>query len=143
MALTQDEISQFLAERRNAVLGTIRKDGAPQLNPMWFHWTGEVFHISTTRTRFKYSHLKRDARVTLCIDDATGYKTVIVEGRATIQETDIWGPTRTIVEKYVVPAQVEDRMARLQSEPRVLLIIRPEKWISWDMALRAGPPRQG
>lgn len=142
MALAQDEINQFLAERRNAILGTIRKDGSPQLNPMWFHWTGEVFHISTTRTRFKYDHLKRDPRVTLCIDDVTGFKTVIVEGRATIEETDIWGPTRTIVEKYVDPAHVEARMTRMRTEPRVLLIIRPDKWISWDMALRAGPPRQ-
>jgi PPOX class probable F420-dependent enzyme len=142
MALAQAEIEQFLAERRNAVLGTIRKDGSPQLNPMWFHWTGEVFHISTTRTRFKYEHLKRDPRVTLCIDDVTGFKTVIVEGRATIVEENVEGPTRVIVEKYVDPEHVEARMARFRTEPRVLLVIKPEKWISWDMALRAGPPRQ-
>ncbi|MGE0826224.1 MAG: PPOX class F420-dependent oxidoreductase [Candidatus Binatia bacterium] len=142
MALAQETIAQFLAERRNAVLGTIRKDGSPQLNPMWFYWTGDVFHISTTRNRFKYGHLQRDPRVTLCIDDATGYKTVIVEGRAEIIETDIWQATQKIVEKYVDPPQVEARMARLRTEPRVLLVIRPEKWISWDLAQRSGPPRQ-
>jgi PPOX class probable F420-dependent enzyme len=142
MALTKEEIAQFLAERRNAVLGTLRKDGSPQLNPMWFHWTGEVFHISTTRSRFKYGHLKRDPRVTLCIDDATGFKTVIVKGRAEIIETDIWGPTRTIVEKYVDKDHVEARLTRMHTEPRVLLIVHPEKWISWDLAQRAGPARQ-
>lgn len=143
MALTKEEIAQFLAERRNAVLGTVRKDGSPQLNPMWFQWTGTVFHISTTRSRFKYGHLKRDPRVTLCIDDATGFKTVIVEGRAEIIENDIWGPTRAIVEKYVDKDQVEARMARLRTEPRVLVVVHPEKWISWDLTQRAGPPRQG
>ena len=142
MALAKEEIAQFLSERRNAVLGTLRKDGSPQLNPMWFHWTGEVFHISTTRSRFKYGHLKRDPRVTLCIDDVTGFKTIIVEGRAEIMEDEIWGPTRAIVEKYVDKDQVEARLARLRTEPRVLLVIRPEKWISWDMAQRAGPARQ-
>jgi PPOX class probable F420-dependent enzyme len=142
MALSQEDIARFLVERRNVVLGTIRKDGSPQLNPMWFYWNGEVFYISTTKTRFKYTHLQRDPRVTLCIDDATGYKTVIVEGRAAIVETDIWGPTRMIVEKYVDPAQVDARMARLRTEPRVLLVIRPEKWISWDLTQRSGPPRQ-
>ncbi len=141
MALAKEEIASFLAERRNAVLGTIRKDGSPQLNPMWFHWTGEVFYISTTRARFKYDSIRRDPRVTLCIDDATGFKTVIVEGRADVIEDDIWGPTRTIVEKYVEAGHVEARMARMRTEPRVLLVIRPEKWISWNMALRAGPPR--
>jgi PPOX class probable F420-dependent enzyme len=139
MALAKEAIERFLAERRNVVLGTLRKDGSPQLNPMWFHWTGEVFHISTTRSRFKYTHLKRDPRVTLCIDDATGFKSVIVEGRAEIIEDDIWGPTRTIVEKYVDKDQVETRLARLRTEPRVLLVIHPEKWLSWDLALRAGP----
>jgi PPOX class probable F420-dependent enzyme len=139
MSLSKEVIDQFLAERRNAVLGTIRKDGSPQLNPMWFYWTGEVFYISTTRSRFKYNHLQRDPRVALCIDDVTGFQTVIVEGRAQIVEDDIWGPTRLIVEKYVDKDHVEARLARMQTEPRVILIIRPEKWISWDMALRAGP----
>ena len=134
MALTKQEIDRFLAERRNVVLGTIRKDGSPQLNPMWFYWTGEVFYISTTKTRFKYGHLKRDPRITLCIDDATGFKTVIVEGRTEIVENDIWGPTRMIVEKYVAQDQVEARLARLSTEPRVLLVVHPEKWISWDLA---------
>ncbi|HXG21236.1 MAG TPA: PPOX class F420-dependent oxidoreductase [Methylomirabilota bacterium] len=141
MSLPKEEIERFLAERRNAVLGAIRKDGAPQLNPMWFHWTGDVFYISTTRTRFKYNHLKRDPRVTLCIDDVTGFRTVIVEGRAEIIEDDIWGPTRAIVEKYVDKDHVEARMARLRTEPRVLLKIHPDKWISWDLSLRAGPAR--
>jgi PPOX class probable F420-dependent enzyme len=140
MPLAKEEIERFLAERRNAVLGTIRTDGSPQLNPMWFDWTGEVFHISTTRTRFKYAHLKRDPRVTLCIDDSTGFKTVIVEGRAEIVEGDsIWGPTRKIVEKYVDKGHVEARLARLRTEPRVLIVVRPETWISWDLGLRAGP----
>jgi PPOX class probable F420-dependent enzyme len=139
MSLPKEVIDQFLAERRNAVLGTIRKDGSPQLNPMWFYWNGEVFYISTTRSRFKYNHLQRDPRVTLCIDDVTGFQTVIVEGRAQIVEDDLWGPTRLIVEKYVDKGHVEARLARMRTEPRVILIIRPEKWISWDMALRAGP----
>ncbi len=139
MVLPKEDIEHFLSERRNAVLGTIRKDGSPQLNPMWFHWTGEVFHISTTRTRFKYGHLLRDPRVTLCIDDTTGFKTVIVEGRAEIVEDDIWGPTRTIVEKYVAAEHVEARLVRLRTEPRVLIVVHPQKWISWDLDARSGP----
>src|SRR5216684_2924533 len=126
MPLTKEEIECFLAERRNVVLGTIRKDGAPQLNPMWFNWTGEVFHISTTRTRFKYAHLSRDPRVTLCIDDATGFKTVIVEGRAEIVENNIWGPTRKIVEKYVDKDHVESRLARLGTDALYLISLDPE-----------------
>jgi len=141
MALLREEINRFLAERRNAVLGKICKDRSPQLNPMWLDWTGEVFYISTTRTRVKYTHLKRVSRVTLCIDDATGYKTLIVEGRAEIIATDIWGLTRHSDEKYVDSAQVATRMQCLRSEPCVRLMIRPEKWRSWELAQRSGPTR--
>jgi PPOX class probable F420-dependent enzyme len=133
MELTKQEIDKFLAERRNVILGTIRKDGSPQLNPMGFYWTGEVFYISTTKTRFKYAHIKRDPRVTLCIDDATKIKTVIVEGRAEIIETDIWEPTRKILEKYIDKDQVEARLAQLRTEPRVLIVVQPKKWVSWDL----------
>ena len=138
MALPQEDTQRFLSEPRNVVLGTLRKDGSPQLNPMWFYWTGEVFYISTTRTRFKYRHILRDPRVTLCIDEAETLKTLIVEGRATIQENDIWELTQRIVEKYVQPEHVAARMARFRAEPRVLIVVKPDRWVSWDRSEGAG-----
>ena len=138
MALSQEDTQRFLSEPRNVVLGTLRKDGSPQLNPMWFYWTGEVFYISTTRTRFKYRHILRDPRVTLCIDEAETLKTLIVEGRATIQENDIWELTQRIVEKYVQPEHVAARMARFRAEPRVLIVVKPDRWVSWDRSEGAG-----
>lgn len=138
MTLSQEDTQRFLAEPRNVVLGTLRKDGSPQLNPMWFYWTGEVFYMSTTRTRFKYGHILRDPRVTLCIDEAETLKTLIVEGRATIQEHDIWEITQRIVEKYLQPEHVAARMARFRAEPRVLIVVKPDKWVSWDRGEGAG-----
>lgn len=138
MALSQEDTQRFLSEPRNVVLGTLRKDGSPQLNPMWFYWTGEVFYISTTRTRFKYRHILRDPRVTLCVDEAETLKTLIVEGRATIQENDIWELTQRIVEKYVQPEHVAARMARFRAEPRVLIVVKPDRWVSWDRSEGAG-----
>ena len=137
MPLSQQDTQRFLSEPRNVILGTIRKDGSPQLNPMWFDWNGEVFYISTTKTRYKYRHILRDPRVTLCIDETETLKTLLVEGRATIQEDDIWGITQRIVEKYVQSEHVEERMARFRSEPRVLIVVTPQKWTSWDRSEQA------
>ncbi len=137
MVLSQEDTQRFLSEPRNVILGTIRKDGSPQLNPMWFDWNGAVFYISTTKTRFKYRHILRDPRVTLCIDETATLKTLLVEGRATIQEEDIWGITQRIVEKYVQPDHVEERMARFRSEPRVVIVVKPDKWTSWDRSEQA------
>ena len=137
MSLSQEDTQRFLSEPRNVILGTIRKDGSPQLNPMWFDWNGEVFYISTTRTRYKYRHILRDPRVTLCIDETETLKTLLVEGQATIQEDDIWAITQRIVEKYVQADHVEERLARFRSEPRVLIVVTPQKWTSWDRSEQA------
>ncbi len=137
MSLSPEDRERFLSEPRNVILGTLRKDGPPQLNLMWFYWTGEVFYISTTKTRFKYRHILRDPGVTLCIDEVETLKTLIVEGQAEIREKDIWAIIQRIVEKYVQTDQVEERMARFRTEPRVLIVVKPDKWVSWDRSEQA------
>ena len=49
MGLTPDEITRFLAGRRNAVLAVNSKNGPAHLTPVWFLWNGQTFQISTTR----------------------------------------------------------------------------------------------
>ena len=45
--------------------------------------------------------------------------------------------TQRIVEKYVQPDHVEERMARFRSEPRVVIVVKPDKWTSWDRSEQA------
>src|SRR5215469_13216139 len=68
MASTE-KIEVFLSERRNVVVAGIRRDGRPHLSPNWFHWDGERFYVSTTRSRVKYKVFQRDPRAELLIDD--------------------------------------------------------------------------
>jgi PPOX class probable F420-dependent enzyme len=133
-ALGQDERERFLAGRRNAVLATNRPNGPPQVTTVWYLWTGQDFYISTRRDRYKYRHLQRDPRVTLCIDDAMAFTSVVVEGHAEFMEADIWDTTRMIVERYVDKPFAERMLVRMRSEPRVLLVVHPEKWLSWDIS---------
>jgi PPOX class probable F420-dependent enzyme len=132
MALTEDEITRFLTVPRNAMLGVNRKNASPNLTPVWYVWNGQTFEISTTRTTQKFICLQRDPRVTLCIDDPrTG--SVVVQGRAEIIEDDIWQTTQEIVERYLGKRFASNMMARIRTEPRVLLRVHPVKWISWDI----------
>src|SRR5690348_3500313 len=89
MPLNEDELTRFLAGRRNAVLGVNRAGGPPHLTPVWFLWDGRTFNISTTRPRQKVVSLGRDRRVSLCIDDTLGFRSVVVEGTAEVIEEDI------------------------------------------------------
>ena len=60
-----EQINAFLAEPRNVMVAGIRKDGRPHLSPNWFHFDGERFYVSTTRSRVKYAIFRRDPRVEL------------------------------------------------------------------------------
>jgi PPOX class probable F420-dependent enzyme len=52
-----------------AHLATVRPDGSPQVNPMWFVWDGEVVRFTHTDERQKFRNLKADPRVAISIQD--------------------------------------------------------------------------
>lgn len=52
-----------------AHFGTIREDGWPQVNPMWFAWDGACLRLTGTTTRYKFRNIRANPRVTLSIND--------------------------------------------------------------------------
>jgi PPOX class probable F420-dependent enzyme len=121
-------LEAFLAEPRNVVVAGVRKDGRPHLSPNWFFWDGDKFYVSTTRKRVKYHIFRRDPRVELLVDDATGYRYVHVSGTVEIRE-DVPAELprfRAIREKHGWAAPADDEFAAgLIAEDRVLLAITP------------------
>ena len=76
------EIESYLHEARNAVVGTIKADGRPQLNTVWFLYEEGRIWFSFFNWSNKYVNLFHDGRVCLCIPSAYGddSKQVIVYG---------------------------------------------------------------
>jgi PPOX class probable F420-dependent enzyme len=139
MASTE-KIDAFLAEPRNVMVAGIRRDGTPQLSPNWFHWDGERFYVSTTRDRAKYAIFRRDPRVQLAFDDATGFRTVLVRGTVEIRE-DLPAELdrfRAIRAKHgrSIPDD-EELLQGLTDDGRVLLAITPDgppsTWTAWGL----------
>lgn len=52
-----------------AHLATIRPDGTPQVNPMWFTWDGEYLYFTNTRTRQKYVNVTAHPAVAISVND--------------------------------------------------------------------------
>ncbi len=131
--LTKEAMNTFLNGKRNAILATLKKDGSPQLTPVWYRWDGEQFWVSITKDRAKYKNLRRDARLSLCIDDAETFTTVIASGKARLTEENLWADTQKIAERYRGPEEGPTYVKRMQEnkEPRVLVVLKPEKIISW------------
>ena len=140
--LTQEELSTFLDGKRNAMLGVIKRDGSPQVNPMGYRWDGEKFWISTTKDRAKYKNLMRDPRMTLAIEDAATLTAVIASGKAVITEENLWEETTTMLERYMGAEGAAGYVKKMQKdgERRVLLVLKPEKIISWTR-VTAPPPQ--
>ena len=123
-------LADFLAERRNIIVAGVKRDGRPHLSPNLFVWDGERFFISTTRDRVKYKIFRRDPRVELIVDDATGHRYVRVSGTVAVLEDVLSNlPTdRALREKYGMPVGVDEELAAsLVADNRVLLAVTPAK----------------
>ena len=119
MALTEDEITRFLAGRHHAVLGINRKHASPHLTPVWYLWNGRTFEISTTRPTQKVVSLQRDPRVSISITDPD-QPYIYAEFRGVVEriEEDPTGAFyNTLSDHYKSPS-------RYRGDPRVILYIK-------------------
>jgi PPOX class probable F420-dependent enzyme len=110
-----------------AHLATLGPDGAPQTQVMWFAWDGERIRMTHTKTRQKYRNVQRDPRVALSIADPDNpYRFVEIRGTVEKIEDDdaqasfYLGLQRRYGQSYPVP----------DADVRVILVIRPEKFIA-------------
>jgi PPOX class probable F420-dependent enzyme len=107
-----------------AHLATVRPDGSPQVNPMWFLWdAGEgVIKLTHTRERHNYRYIQREPRVALSIaDEADPYRYLKVRGVVERVEDDPTGGFYNVLQQRYrgITAEVADRAVR------VILTVRP------------------
>jgi len=65
--MSQAQIDEFLQVPRFAVIGTIRKKGAPQLTPVWYLYEDGQVYVWISINSAKHRNLTRDPRVCICI----------------------------------------------------------------------------
>jgi PPOX class probable F420-dependent enzyme len=123
----------FLRRMPNAIVACHRREAAPNLAPLWFLWTGEEFWISTLTWTARVKNLRRDPRMSVCIDDpisgdyVTAYGTVRIIEDETVRER-----TLAVIRKYRVEEDVLPHWERIQDD-RVILALTPDQmvWREW------------
>jgi hypothetical protein len=88
-AMSDEEVHAFLTgSPRTAKLATTRADGRPHVAPVWFDVEEDgAIMFNTGKDTVKGRNLRRDPRVSLCIDDdAPPYAFVVIEGTAEVIE---------------------------------------------------------
>lgn len=136
--LSKAQREKFLSGRHVAVLVTIGVDGSPVPTPIWYLYRDGVFHFRTASNAIKTNNIRRDPRVSICVqDERAPYKSVVVRGRAEVAGSLDW-LGRDIPRHYlgVVGAIGYRAAAREQIEqgPEVTLIVRPEHMTTSDFA---------
>jgi PPOX class probable F420-dependent enzyme len=126
------ELHSFLDRQRNAILATTRADGSPQVSPTWYHWDRSTVRISAPGWTKKVANIRRDPRVSVCIDDQVSGSYAAVFGRAELIEGDAVAElTWPILLKYLHPDEADVRWRRINADAdRVLIRVEPRR-IVW------------
>jgi PPOX class probable F420-dependent enzyme len=127
------ELWGFLSQPLIADIVTLKKDGSPQITPVWYDSDGTYLYFSTTTDRAKARNIKRDNRIAVSIRNEDAHKVVLFDATADILDDKDHAAVRRIAARYMSPDQVDGFVSTLEAN-RVIVRVRPMRSISWDFA---------
>ena len=132
------QIKAFLDEPRHAIAAVVRPNGEAQLSPIWFVYDADKLYFSVLQKSAKYRHLRRDPRITICID----------AGHPDARAVTLSGPAELITEDSPERADLEWRILRRYHKsdedarryqvyiadegPGALIAVSPDRIAGWD-----------
>jgi PPOX class probable F420-dependent enzyme len=127
-ATPPDSHADLLERPTFAHLATVRPDGAPQSNVMWFEYEDGVFRFTHTSARQKYRNIKQEPRVAFSIlDPDEPYRFIEVRGTVTdIQPDPGAAYYQHLQERYDKPLPIKD------ADVRVIVTVTPEHYATKD-----------
>ena len=129
-----DEVVAFLTSgTRTGLLGYLASDGRPLVAPVWFIVDNGDLVFNTDAKTAKGRALKRDPRITICVDDPhPPYSFVQVQGVATVTEDppDVLDIATRTGARYMGADRAEE-FGRRNAVPGELVVrVRPTKVIT-------------
>ena len=88
MTKISEECRAFLLEgTRTGKLATVRANGQPHIAPVWYDLDGDTLIFTAENVTIKAKNIKRDGRVSICVDDERPPFTYArIDGVATLSE---------------------------------------------------------
>jgi PPOX class probable F420-dependent enzyme len=119
---------RFLLETRFAVIATINRDGTPQQSNIWYQLDGDGILMNTKRDRLKDRNLRRDPRLSVCVEDGNRYLTL--RGRSTLidDQTVAQEDIRRLASRYHGEQVAKDMMStQFSKEQRITIRMTIER----------------
>ena len=151
IAMSPEEVQDFLAQGRALQVASLHPDGRPHLVPMWYVMDGaQIVFRSFTRSQ-KIRNLQRDPRLSVLVEEGEAYaelRGVMVQGRARLVDDpayvlDIYGRLAAkypmvggVPQVLAVPA-LEAAFGR-HAAKNTAVVVEAERVASWDHRKLAG-----
>ena len=138
VAMSAEQIADFVPTRRTAILSTLGADGHPHTVAMWFAYLdGEIWFETKAKSQ-KAVNLRRGPRGTVVIEDGLTYDTlrgVSIEGTAEIVEDPdaLWRVGVDVWERYTGPYTDEMKpLVEMMLHNRIAIRLHADRVRSWD-----------
>jgi PPOX class probable F420-dependent enzyme len=123
-----EPVIKIIKDKNFAFLGTIMKDGRPQVSPIWIDIddNNNIILFNTAQGRIKHKNISRDPRVSLSlVDKDNPYSMVTIQGTV-IEQTTIGADEHIdkLAKKYL---NIDRYPSHSPSIKRVICKIKPEK----------------
>lgn len=138
IAMTDEEIREFLEEQRTLQVATIDHDGYPHLVAMWYALVNNELAFWTYGKSQKAVNLRRNPRLACLVESGQRYEElrgVQIKGQAVLVEEreEVQRIGERIWERYAGTLNEQTRqMVAAQAAKRIVVIVKPVEVVSWD-----------
>jgi len=127
-SVLSEPVIKIIKDKNFAFLGTIMRDGRPQVSPIWIDIddNNNIILINTAYGRIKQKNITRDPRVSLSLVDKNNpYSMITIQGTV-IEQTTIGADEHIdkLAKKYL---NIDRYPSHSPSIQRVICKIKPEK----------------
>jgi PPOX class probable F420-dependent enzyme len=139
IAMTDEEMWDFIESQKSIQVATLNKDGSPHLIPLWFAVVDHKIVLETFTKSQKVVNLKRDPRIALLLESGDSYeqlKGVSINATAElVDDVDEVHRLHLAVLKRNTPEIPEatlDKLSAGMAPKKTAILIKPERVMSWD-----------